>query len=321
MGTRPVNRMWRLLGEAVTPSDEDIAWHEEPVGELAEGEVLVECSYIVVDSILTVLPATRHAALPCGGLGTVVESRDPKVPVGARVSGLFGAQSHARVSGNAVFVHRDEALVDDDYLGAVSYLGATAYLAVHEVVRPQHGDTVVVTTATSAIGSLAGQLAKREGARVIGVTTSVANGAWLVDDLGFAAVIDRRAEDLGPALARLCPDGINGVIDGLGGTTLDACLAHLTMHARVALYSTAVTARPVGPIHFGAIVARRARVQGLSFLDYPLALPETLQILRDLVTTKQLRYRIKQLTGLEHVAAALRGSRNEAETIVLRVAG
>jgi NADPH-dependent curcumin reductase CurA len=319
MGT-PVNRMWRVQHTVQgSPSDEDIAWHEEPVAALAAGEVLVEASFVVIDSILTALPATQGAALPCGVLGTVIESRDDKVPVGSRVSGLLGAQTHARVPGSSVFVHRDATLTDEDYLGAVSYLGATAYLAVHEVVRPQHGDTVVVTAAASAIGSLAGQLAKREGARVVGVTTSVAHGAWLVDELGFAAVIDRRSEDLGPALTRLCPDGIHGVIDGLGGTTLDACLGHLAMHARIALYSSAITGRPVGPAHFGAIVARRARVQGLSFLDYPLALTETLDTLRDLVTTKELRYRLKELTGLEHAAAALRSIRSEAETIVLRL--
>ena len=317
---RPLNRMWRLQHVVQgAPSDEDIAWHEEPVGELADGEVLVECAFAVIDSILTALPAEQHAALPCGALGTVIESRDPKVPVGSKVSGLFGAQSHARVVGSSVFMHTDPALTDDDYLGAVSYLGATAYLAVTEVVRPQFGETVVVTTGASAIGSLAGQLAKREGARVVGVTTSVAHGAWLVDELGFAAVIDRRAEDLGPALARLCPEGIHGVIDGLGGTTLDACLSQLAMHARVALYSNAVTTRPAGPIHFNNSLAKRARVQGVSFLDHPLALEETLDALRALVASKELRYRLKDLTGLEHTAAALRSARTEAETIVIRI--
>ena len=177
-----------------------------------------------------------------------------------------------------------------------------------------------VTAAASKVGALAGQLAKREGARVVGVTTSAAHKSWLVGELGFAAAIDRRTEDLGPALSRLCPDGIDCVIDGLGGSVLDACLAQLAMHARLALYGTAQQARPAGPVHFGQLVARRARLHGLSFLDYSLELAGTLETLTELVTSKRLRYRLEQLEGLEHAAAALRRSRGEAETIVLRIA-
>jgi NADPH-dependent curcumin reductase len=323
---RPLNRMWRVArrpdGE---PSDEDMSWHEEPAGEAGDGEAIVRISHVVVDPMLWSVglpPPAPGDPMPGAALGVVIESRDPQLAVGTKVSGLFGWQTYARVPGAQVFVHDPaRGLSDEDYLGAVSYIGATAYLGVREILRPTGGETVVVTAAAGVVGSLAGQIAKLDGARVVGIATTAEQCAWLTGELGFAAAIDRRAEDLGPALARTCPDGIDACLDGLGGGVLDACLARLAPHARLALFGTAFAARPVpGPVNFPAIAARRARVQGYSFLDFPLQLGGAFDALAAWIATRQLRYRLDLGDGLEHAAAAMRRTQADREPAVLRVA-
>jgi hypothetical protein len=316
--------MWRLAKDLEgEPSDDDITWHEEPAGEPADGDVLVQITHVVVDPMLWTIglpPPVKDAPMPGAALGVVIESRDASVAVGSKVSGLLGWQTYARVPAGQVVVHDPaQNLKDEDYLGAVSYIGATAYLGVREILKPLSSDTLVITSGSGSVGSIAGQIAKLEGTRVVGITTSPEQCAWLTGELGFDAAIDRRAEDLGPALARSCPDGIDAIIDGLGGSVLDACLARLARNARVALFGAASAARPTSPVHFPAIVNQRARVQGFSFLDFPMQLTEALDTLGGWVTAGKLRYRLETLDGLEHATAAMRRAKAEADVIVLRV--
>ncbi|HLL24045.1 MAG TPA: NADP-dependent oxidoreductase [Kofleriaceae bacterium] len=319
---KPLNRMWRVAKDFEgAPSDEDITWHEEPAREPADGDVLVQITHAVVDPMLwSILPPPgKDEPMPGAALGVVIESRAATVKVGDKVSGLLGWQTHACIPAAKVVVHdATKNLKDEDYLGVVSYVGATAFIGVREITKPSAGETFVVTAAAGAVGSLAGQLAKLDGARVVGIATTAEQCAWLTE-LGFDVTIDRQAEDLGPALARTCPDGINALVDGLGGSVLDACLARLAVNARVALFATGLTKRPPpGPIHFASIANKRARVQGYSFLDFPLQLGAALETLATLVTDGTLRYRLDILDGLEHAPAAMRRIKAEAGTIVLR---
>ncbi|MDQ3365138.1 MAG: NADP-dependent oxidoreductase [Myxococcota bacterium] len=321
---RPINRMWRLGRQPEgEPVDDDVAWAEEPTAEPGDGEVVVRVGQVLVDSLLrtTGLPPVAVGEVMRGAAsGVVLESRDPAVPVGARVSGLLGWQTHARVAGSQVFVH-DPArpFTDDDYLGVLNYLGATAYFAVRDVLQVTAADTLVITAGAGAVGSLAGQLAKQEGARVVGIATTPERCRWMTEELGFDVAIDRRAEDLGPALARSCPDGLTACLDGSGGAVLDACLGRLAMHARIALFGTAQATRAPGPAQFPAVVTKRARLQGFSFLDYPLRLEEALAELGAKRAAGTLKYRLETLPGLEHAPAAMRRVKGEDETIVLRV--
>ena len=314
-GMANLNRMWRLAKQIDgEPTDADIEWHEQIARAPAEGDVLVQTTHVIVDALAwSLAPVAEGATMPGGALGVVIESRDPSVAVGAKVSGLLGWQTHATVPAGQVVVH-DSTLSDEDYLGAVSYLGATAYLGVREIARPMSGETFVVTSA-SLVGSLAGQIAKQEGARVVGIAMTPAQCAWLTE-LGFDAAIDRRAEDLAPALARACPDGIHACIDGFGGSVLDACLAQLARGARVALYGT----RPgPAPTHFSVIPARRTSVRGYSFLDFTLQLEETLAALTSAVKAGTLRYKLDLIDGLEHAPAAMRRVKSESDCVVLKI--
>lgn len=317
----PRNRMWRLAARPVGDiKDEDLGWHEEPAREPAEGEVLVETRWLALDPTHRVwmsdlpqpLPPVRVGEVMRGtALGTVIASRSPRVAVGATVSGTLGWQSHPTVKASTLFVHAPELpFTVEDYLGAVNEVGATAYFGVKDIARPGPGETFVVSAAAGAVGSLAGQLAKRAGARVIGIASTPAKVAWLTDTLGFDAVIDRAAEDVAPGLDRLCPDGIDSVFDNVGGPILDACLARLKRRARVALCGATSTynaiGRVPGPSHFGKILERAARVEGFSVIDFVERWGEAFAEIGALVTGKELRYRLDVIEGLPSAVIGLR---------------
>lgn len=320
MGT-PLNRMWRLAARPVGDiKDEDLAWHEEPAREPGDGEVLVETRWLALDPTHRVwmselpqqLPPVRVGEVMRGAaMGTVLASRSPRVAVGTTVSGTLGWQSHPTVKASTLFVHAPELPFSvEDYLGAVNEVGATAYFGVKDIARPTAGETFVVSAAAGAVGSIAGQLAKRAGARVIGIASTPAKVAWLTDTLGFDAVIDRAAEDVAPGLDRLCPGGIDSVFDNVGGPILDACLARLRRRARVALCGSTSTynaiGRVPGPANFGKILERAARVEGFSVLDFVDRWGEAFADLGALVTGKDLKYRLDVIEGLPHAVVGLR---------------
>jgi NADPH-dependent curcumin reductase len=316
-----INRAWRLARRPEGDiSDEDLSWSEEPVGELAEGEVRVEVRWLSLDptnrawmsAVPTYLPPVGLGEVMRGtGLGVVVASRHPGIAAGAVVSGLLGWQTHAQVAGDALFVHDPAApWREEDYLGVLNHIGATAYFGVTEVAPPRAGETFVVSVGAGAVGSLAGQIARRQGARVVGIASTPEKCRWLTEELGFDAAIDRRAEDIGPGLDRTCPDGIDVYFDNVGGPILDACLARINLHARIALCGMIsqyqATRPPPGPYHFPNLLVRRGRLQGFIILDYAPRFPEAFAALGAWLGEGSLRYRLDVVTGLEHAVAGLR---------------
>lgn len=315
------NRMWRLARRPVGDiADEDLTWHEEPIGELGEGEVLVRVIYLSLDPTNRVWMSDLPGYLPPvaigdvmrgTGLGVVEESRHPSVPVGATVSGMLGWQSHARLPGNGLFVHDPQLpFSHEDYLGVVNHIGATAYFGVREIGKVSEGDTFVVSAAAGAVGSLAGQIARLQGARVVGIASTPQKCAWLKDELGFDEVIDRLAEDIGPALDRTCPGGIDVYFDNVGGAILDAALARINLHARIALcgmisqYNSKKA--PPGPPHFPNLLVRRGRVEGFIILDYAMRFPEAFAALGGWMKEGKLKYRLDAIEGLDKAVVGLR---------------
>jgi NADPH-dependent curcumin reductase len=315
------NRMWRLARRPVGDiADEDLTWHEEPVGELAEGEVLVRLVYLSLDPTNRMWMSDQPGYLPPvaigdvmrgTGLGVVEESRNPKVPVGATVSGMLGWQSHAKVAGSSLFVHDPQLpFSHEDYLGVINHIGATAYFGVREIGKVAAGDTFVVSAAAGAVGSLAGQIARLHGARVVGIASTPHKCAWLKEELGFDEVIDRLAEDIGPALDRTCPKGIDVYFDNVGGPILDAALARINLHARIALCGMIsqynAKKAPPGPPHFPNLLVRRGRVEGFIILDYAMRFAEAFAALGDWMKDGKLKYRLDAIDGLDKAVVGLR---------------
>ncbi|MCJ7671407.1 MAG: NADP-dependent oxidoreductase, partial [Acidimicrobiia bacterium] len=235
---------------------------EEPLPELADGEYLVRNAYLSIDPTQRVWIREEESYLPpvgigevmrAGAIGEVVESRNDAFPVGTIATGLLGWQEYAvggpDTAANAV----PPGLPMRQMMGVLGATGITAYFGMLEVGRPQAGETVLVSGAAGATGSVAAQIAKIQGCRVIGIAGTDDKCAWLTGECGLDAAINYKSEDIGRRLDELCPDGIDVFFDNVGGATLDEVLARITIGARVALCGAISTYNESGlpaPIHW-----------------------------------------------------------------------
>jgi NADPH-dependent curcumin reductase len=282
-----------------TPSDWELT--ETPVPEPAPGELVVANAYLSVDPIM------RRWAAADGpvGIGDVMEasvvgrvsaSEHPGFAVGEHVYGGFGVQEFARSDGTGV-TKLDPLLAPlTAYLAALGIPGLTAYFGL-DVGRPRQGDTVVVSGAAGGVGSVSGQLARIRGFRVIGIAGGPEKCRWLVDELGFDAAIDYKAEDVGRRLGELAPDGVGVFIDNVGGDVLDAVLLHLARGARVVIsggLSQYNADQPSGPSNYLQLLWQRASMTGFLTPDYedryPDARAELAALLQDgsLISREQI---------------------------------
>jgi NADPH-dependent curcumin reductase CurA len=261
------------------PSDWELT--EAPVPEPGPGELVVANAYLSIDPIM------RRWAAADGpvGIGDVMEasvvgrvsaSEHPGFAVGEHVYGGFGVQAFARSDGTGV-TKLDPLLAPlTAYLAALGIPGLTAYFGL-EVGRARPGDTVVVSGAAGGVGSVSGQLARIRGFRVIGIAGGQEKCRWIVDELGFDAAIDYKAEDVGGRLRELAPGGVGVFIDNVGGDVLDAVLLHLARGARVVIsggLSQYNADRPSGPSNYLQLLWQRASMTGFLTPDYEDRYPQ-----------------------------------------------
>ncbi|MHC1559237.1 NADP-dependent oxidoreductase [Actinomycetospora sp. C-140] len=255
---------------------------EEATPPIGDGEALVRVEWVSLDpsnrawigATPTYLPPVGIGEVMRGyGLGTVVESNNPVYPVGRTVQGLLGWQEYATVDDTTMMQAHDLApgVSPSQYLGALGKTGLTAWTGMHEIGKPRPGETVVVSAAAGAVGSVAGQLATAAGARVVGIAGGPEKCALLTDKLGFAAAVDHRAEGWRDALAEATPDGIDVDFESVGGEIMEAVFDRLAVHARVALCGLIsgynATELPRGPRSFSNLLTRRATLQGFVMMD------------------------------------------------------
>lgn len=263
----------------VTP--DCFAVEAEPVAPLEPGQVRVAVDYISVDAFIrtSLREGGFHQSVPIGGTigtlgaGHIVESTVDGWDVGQAVHGGLGAQSLAAVGPEGLQKADTSIAPLSAYLGGLGLTtGLTAWVGVRDVGKPIAGDTFVVSAAAGAVGSIAGQIAKQDGARVIGIAGGPTKTAFLVDELGFDAAIDYKSEDVASRLGELAPDGVNVFFDNVGGDILDAVLDNLAMHARVVIcgaisqYNTEAT---VGPSLYLRLAERQSRMEGFAVFHFP----------------------------------------------------
>jgi NADPH-dependent curcumin reductase len=259
---------------------------QEPLGELEHGKVRVAVEFISVDAgTRTMLKGEGfHRQVGLGqtiratGVGRIVESKAEGWSVGQPVRGGLGAQTIATVRPEAI-----EAVDETDgslsrYLGALGgSTGVTAWVGVREVGRPQPGETFVVSAAAGAVGSIAGQIAKLDGARVIGIAGGPTKIAHLVDTLGFDAAIDYKNENVTERLRELAPQGVNVFFDNVGGPILDAVLDNLAMRARVVICGAVSQYDDMdnvtGPSLYLRLAERQSRMEGFAYFHFPDSIP------------------------------------------------
>lgn len=303
-----VNRQVRLAQRPVGRTDNS-TWQitTGPIPDPAEDEFTVRVEYVSLDPAMRGwLDDVRSYVPPVGigevmrahGVGRVQASRHPKYQVGQLVSGLFGVRDYAVSDGTDVVVVDESLAPAPVWLGALGYPGMTAYFGLTDVGRMRPGDTVVVSGAAGAVGSLAGQIARLSGCRVIGIAGGPQKCAWLTDELGLDAAIDYKAGSVGRALHEAAPRGIDVYFDNVGGDTLNSALAILRRHARVVLCGAIsgynATDPPPGPSRYLSLLVNRASMTGFIVFDYAQRFGEAQAALSnwirrgDLITREQV---------------------------------
>ena len=241
--TASSNRQFRLAARPVgLPKASDWSLVEEPVPQPGEGQFLVRNEYISLDPAMRgwmndsksyVPPVGIGEVMRASAVGEVVASRHPKFPVGSRVAGLFGVQQYALSDGKGARIVDTSLAPLPTYLGVLGMTGMTAYFGLLDVGEAKEGDTVVVSGAAGAVGTVVGQVAKLKGCRVVGIAGGEEKCRFLVDELGFDAAIDYKREDVRAALRQHCPKGIDVYFDNVGGDHLEAALRRINTLGRI----------------------------------------------------------------------------------------
>jgi NADPH-dependent curcumin reductase CurA len=290
-----------------------------PVPEPGEGQALVRVRYLSIDPTIRTWMDDAPGYLPpiglgdvvrSGGVGEVVATRSDRYQAGDLVFGMLGWQEYALADGGEASMTVLPPGVDPTVaIGVLGVTGMTAYFGLFDIGRPKPGDTVVVSGAAGATGSVVGQLARIEGAgTVVGIAGSAEKCAWLTDELGFDHAINYREEHVAKRLRATCPDGIDVYFDNVGGEILDDCLALLSMKARVVLcgaISQYNEDRPTGPRNYLNLIVKRARMEGFLILDYLDRFPEAQARMAGWVMEGRIQHREHLVDGLEHAGDAL----------------
>lgn len=299
----------RPVGE---PTASDFEIISSPRPEPSAGEVLVQVLYLSLDPAMRgwmnegrsyVAPVQLGEVMRALGAGRVIASQDPNFAEGDYVTGLTGVQEYVVAQGRELNKVDPSLAPLPTYLHVLGMTGMTAYFGLLEVGQPQAGDTVVISGAAGAVGSVVGQIAKIKGCRVVGIAGGQEKCDFLVQELGFDAAIDYKQNDLRAELRRTCPDGIDVFFDNVGGEILDTALTRLRLHARVVIcgaISQYNNTEPVkGPSNYMSLLVNRARMQGMVVFDYQDRFPQAAQEMAGWIAAGKLQHREHIVEGLE----------------------
>lgn len=263
------------------PKHNNWTFAEEPVQEPKEGELVVQLLYISLDPAMRIWikdvpsympPVAIGEVMRALGVGVVTASRNPRFTVGDHVSGLFGVQEYARTDGRGVTKVDAKVFPLPKYLSVLGMPGMTAYFGLLDTGQPKAGETVVVSAAAGAVGSLVGQIAKIKGCRVVGIAGGTEKCRHITQELGFDAAIDYKSEDVRLSLRKHCPEGIDVYFDNVGGAILDTVLAQIKLRARIVIcgaISQYNNSGPIaGPSNYLSLLMNRATMKGTLVLDY-----------------------------------------------------
>jgi hypothetical protein len=318
--TERINHQWRLASRPVGDLTEaNFNWTETPVPALQDGEILIRSLYLSLD------PANRGwvreggsyrdeialgAVMEGGAIGIVEESNNPKFAVGDHVQTMIGWQEYLVSDGKGVSkLPVMPGLPLTAYLGLFGHIGLTAYFGLLDICHPKEGETLVVSAAAGAVGSLVGQIGKIKGCRVVGIAGSDEKCKWIVEELGFDAAINYKTEKIQAGLKRTCPNGIDIYFENVGGEILDAVLARLNLHARISvcgMISQYNASQPVpGPYNIINLISKRAKMEGFLVTDYMPRAQEAMQDLGAWFKDGKLKYRVDVVEGLKNTPSAL----------------
>jgi len=328
------NRQWLLARRPEGAlKDSDFTFVETEAPAPGAGEVLVRTLMLSCDPTQrawiagdTYLPAVRIGEVVRSfGAGRIEKSNSQGFKAGDLVLGLVGWQDYVAMKPGGLNKLPPGAPIELA-MGVLGMIGMTAYFGLLDVGRPVASETVVVSGAAGATGSLVGQIAKIKGCRAIGVAGGAEKCRWLTHELGLDAAIDYKSENVKARLRELCPKGVDIFFDNVGGPILDAALARLAMRGRVVLCggiaSYDAAEPPPGPKNYLNLVSKRGRMEGFLVTDYMPRAAEAIEALSGWIKEGRLKYRVDVQRGLENAPATLRRlfeGKNEGKQL-LRVA-
>lgn len=316
-----INRVWRLRKRPVGDITDDVlSLENEAIPEPGEGECLFRLNYLSLDPTNRIWmsdieqymePVAIGAPMRGVVCGTVLKSNTPEFKEGDIVSGI-GSWADYQIGSPAsvgLLGDTDDVPVIEAF-GTLALVGPTAYFCLLDIGDPKPGETVVVSTAAGAVGSLVGQIAKIKGCHVVGLTGSDEKCRWITEDLGYDVAINYKTENLAEALAKACPNGIDVYYDNVGGKILDECLKLMNLHGRIptcGLISQYNATEPVpGPYNYGLVLMHRLKIQGFIILDYMDRYPEATEALIGWMKEGKLKARLDVSDGLETALQAVK---------------
>jgi len=289
---------------------------ETPVPALGAGQVLVRHAFLSLDPYMRgrlsdansyAKPQEVGAVMQGGAVGIVEASNSPRFRVGDAVVGMGGWQRYYVTDGRDLQVVDARAIPIQAYLGPIGMPGVTAWYGLNQIIAPKSGETVLVSAATGAVGSVVGQLARRAGARAIGVAGGPEKCSYAVAELGYSACVDHRSPTFAAEIKAALPNGVDGLFENVGGEPFQQALRRLNDFARVAIcgliasYEGAATALP----DMRLVLVKRIKVEGFIVSDHMALWPKALGELAGLVAAGRLQWRETIRDGLENAPQAL----------------
>ncbi len=298
----------------------DLELVESPVPELKDGQALARVRFLSIDPTMRIWMADIPQYMPpvaigevmrSFGLAEVVESRNPQFKKGDKLVGFTGLQDYIVMDGReAMPFHKIPSIPfvsDSAFLGVLGINGLTAYFGMMDIAKPQKGETLVVSAAAGATGSIAGQIGKIHGCRVLGIAGSDEKCKWLTDDLGFDAAVNYKHPDWKDKLAAATPKGIDINFENVGGEVMQAVLSRMNLFGRVVLCGliSGYNKEDPGLASFATVLIKRLRVQGFILLDYAARFQEAGTELGKWMMLRKLKHRETIVEGLERAPDAI----------------
>lgn len=289
-----------------------------PLPALADGQVLVRNLWLSLDPYMRMrmnegrsyaAPQALNETMIGGTVGEVIESKNPAFKPGDKVVAMFGWQEYGISDGTGMRKVPDGPVPLSAYLGAVGMPGVTAWYGLNKIIEPKAGETILVSAASGAVGGVVGQLARLAGCRAVGIAGGPEKCRYVVEELKFDACIDYKAEDVAQALARVCPNGVDGYFENVGGEILNAVLPAMNAHGRIALCGLIANYEgeqvPLRQPRW--LLISRLKLQGFIVSEHMALWPQALKELADCVASGKIRYRETIAHGLENAPAAFLG--------------